>query len=210
MKKQIESSTMVELLDENRYSIEEVEEMKKKLEYFENMEQVRLIEEKFKYVIRELSLFSQDVTSKSFFGLFHKYTKEELMQSPRIIKIFSALDKIRSDLFHWKENGKLTIRGEYSYYIKREEMVARWKDIEQKIHDRKPTFLEKIIEVFADVMIAMLDKIPPITKRLPGWLVRMLPRKVQNAISSMKKYYLSMNTSVPTFFINQCLTICKI
>lgn len=184
-----------EMTNGHQYSLDEIDELKRRLEYFESMEQVRLINEKFKYVLRELDEFYNDVHDTSFFGLFHKYTKEELMQSHRINKIHSILEKIGSDLSYWKKNKKLTIKAEYSYYINREDVINKTIDIENEIRERKPTFLEKIIEIFSDVMIKILKLIPPITKRLPRWFVKFLPRKVQNAISSMKMLYLSRKVS---------------
>jgi hypothetical protein len=116
-------------------------------------------------------------------GLFifkkHKYTIDELLESPHHNKIYATTEKLGSDIQNLHINGKLSKDEKRLYDSIRRIIEGQLREVNSEILRREPTWIEKIRKIFDGFIEMVMNNLPIIpanrlneqktTRRLPGF-----------------------------------------
>jgi len=133
---------------------------------------------KFKKIYTEIERLEAKITKKS--GLIfkkHKYTIEELMESPHHQRISSIAQKIGDDVVNWAMANKLSEDEKDQYNKERDIVDSKLNEIHLNIEKREPTWWEKIQEPCIMFYKYIMEALPLELKRvlLPSLVSRFLP-----------------------------------
>ena len=151
--------------------------------------QRRIIQQKFDIIFIELRLLKNKIYETSWWtlGLMHKYSVEDLLRSEHIDRVRTIADKINDDLQHWNAAGKLTPAGQNAYNTSRDRVDEEQHRICREIQERKPTFIEGILELVIGAFQVIMQHMPPFIRMLPIWFVKALPLSIQGFLRGAQK-----------------------
>jgi len=134
----------------------------------EQWEYEMLFDEKFHLVEDELLWLETDVKLEKGGWIFksHLYSTKELLESPRIHRIYSISEKIGDDVRHWAANDSLGKVGYDVYGRKRSQVNKKLRAIQNKIEERKPYKWEIIVSIFDDASNVIMRLMPTVGKLL--------------------------------------------
>ena len=90
----------------------------------------------------------------------HKYTAEELLNSPEYDRIKSLIEKINDDITNWKNSNRLSLSTRNIYNTNRDLLETRLIDTENKIRNREPTWWENVKRFFTKFIQFVIEKLP--------------------------------------------------
>lgn len=134
----------------------------------EELELELLFEQKFGHVEIELAMLNAETFIEKGGWIFksHVYSTKELLDSPRIQKIHSIIEKIGDDVRNWSINGNLTPAGFDVYRRKRNKINRQLKNIRNAIIKRKPHKWEIIASVFDGATKIIMRLLPTVANLL--------------------------------------------
>jgi hypothetical protein len=143
----------------------------------------RSIENARKAVFREIKYIREKLDQKSIDFLFfkkHKYTLEELLDSPHHKKIDSITNKLGSDIQNWHDRGTLLDDERDFYYRVRDEIDEELHNVNLEILQRKPEFLDRI-------EIALNEFVKLVMKNLPIFQAFSFTGLIKGILDAVKK-----------------------
>ena len=119
---------------------------------------------KFQPVLRELNLLQRKINQQEGWFIFktHAWTKEELLESEHISKIYSITEKIGDDVKNWETNKQLSFIEKGIYKQNKEMVYDELHATQCKIIDRKKTFWEELAHSFGNLIPLIMDNLPDI------------------------------------------------
>ena len=141
---------------------------KPKLQKENNMDdKTRMIQTKFKIAYRECDYLEDKIFKKD--GVVfktHRYTIDELMNSPHHDKINAVTEKIGSDISYWEMSGKLSRTEKEAYYIERDKIDDVLHQLNRNIQNRQPTLWERISQVAEEFISKVMNNLPMLKELL--------------------------------------------
>lgn len=130
-------------------------------------EKIRTIQSKFKIAYRECDYLEDKIFKKDgFFFKTHKYTINELMNSPHHSKINAVTKKIGSDISYWEMSGKLLEDEKEAYHIQREAVDDVLHQLNRNIQNREPTLWERISQIAEEFITKIMNNLPLLSELL--------------------------------------------
>lgn len=123
-----------------------------------------LIQNIYKKVNEQIKQLHSEINSQDGFFLFkkHKYTIEELLESPHFNKINAITEKLGNDIQNWYINGKISNDEKKLYDNVRSRIEKDLNEVTVKIVLREHTWSEKISKVFQKFINIIMDNLPNI------------------------------------------------
>ncbi|MBW7875602.1 MAG: hypothetical protein H3C47_06425 [Candidatus Cloacimonetes bacterium] len=149
---------------------------------------LQVIRKAFSMMHSELHSLEEDISKKSFLGLVHKFSQEDLVGSERIERVGSCAELINSNLKSWYSHGNLDPHTYNLYLQYRTTIEDHLNLVERKIREREPTFIEKALNVFFKFVDFVLARLP-LWLNLPlNELFKRLPKPVQRFVSFCRQF----------------------
>lgn len=132
---------------------------------------------KFSKAEEELDALRVEIDLKKHYMFFgtHVYSKQELLNSPRVRKVHAITGKIGDDVLQWLANNALPDEGKDVYVKRRNRIQRRLRLIYNKIQSREPTWCEQWLGVFESMGRTIMVNLPTVaelvrraTRLLPG------------------------------------------
>jgi hypothetical protein len=129
----------------------------------------RAIELGFKRALNEIEVLQSQIHLKKGVWIFqlHRYSGEELGESVHYDKIYAITEKLGDDVGNWHRAGKLTNQEFDFYHGQRDVVEDRLKAVRLEIINRKPTFLETLLESFDSFFETVVVSLPRLQRFLP-------------------------------------------
>jgi len=141
---------------------------------------------KFKKVYRELDSLKSKIYKKDGWFIFktHKYSIEELLESPNHQRILSITKKIGDDIKNWKKNKNLSLDDEKAYFYNRDNIDDKLHETNILIEDRNPTFWENMKTPLIKFRNFVMENLP---ENLKDYLAKLIPYFFNKVIKFLPK-----------------------
>jgi hypothetical protein len=149
------------------------------------------LKRKFRLVSREIEYIKEKIYLKDgiFFFKTHRYTCNELLNSPHHARVYNLTEKIGDDAENWFKRGQLSEAGRSQYHASRDESEEELHQVNIEIQRRTPTWWESVKHAMTDFVDTVMRNLPVLKwlTKLPAPVKKMLEHLSKGTVKAVKQ-----------------------
>ncbi|HKQ72548.1 MAG TPA: hypothetical protein VJ810_02395 [Blastocatellia bacterium] len=129
----------------------------------------KLFRQKFRRAYDEIELLEEKIyETKGVIFVSHRYTKDQLLNSKHVYKLFAIAEKIGSDAMNWYQRGQLPDWAQEKYLKQRDKVERRFERVRSRIEARPQTWWENVRSGYMKFVRKVMGLLPLLRKSIGG------------------------------------------